>query len=688
MTGVTETKLTFCRLCEGICGLKVALEDGRVSDIAPDGDNPLSCGFVCIKGSNAADILYDKARVLHPMRRGGSGWEQADWDGAVDDIGDRLRRIIDESGPDAVALYLGNPTAMSAVTVYVASAFMRSIGSTRRYSAMSLDNMNKFLVAEEMFGDKSLILQRDWENADYMLVLGHNPRVSIFGQLSTRPRGLADIRAARSKGGRLVLVDPRRTETASVADEHLRITPGTDAYFLLALLNTIIAEDLCDPAFVERYCSNFDDLRDIVAAFTPESVATATGIECETIRRVARAFAAANSAFALGNTGLTQQRLATVNEWAIEALNAITGNIDRAGGAYYNPGVVDEPRPKQMIEWDRRSRIRGYPRLLGEYPAATLADEILTPGEGQIRALIVTAGNPLSTGADVARLRKAFGGLDLLVVIDVKQTTTTDYAHWLLPATTFFERKDINIAFTRHTPFPFVQYTDRVVEPRGDAREEWEIFRALHRAVGTPFLNRSGVDDAYDPEAFFEDFLATRGQVKLDEVKAHPHGLKLGDTPIGAFRALLDKRARKIDLAPVSIVRTIPTAGPIESAATPEYPILLISRRNLRSLCSWLHQADEAMPANGLEMSPADARALGLADNARVRVTSRTGTLSAVVQVTDAVSAGVVSLQFGFPSGDGNRDTMNVLVDAVDGCDELTGIPTLNGIPVRIEQWA
>ena len=619
------------------------------------------------------------------MRRGAAGWERAGWDTALTDIAERLRRIIEESGPDAVALYLGNPSAMSAVTAYVASAFLRSLGSTRRYSSMSLDNMNKFFVAEEMFGDKSFILQRDWENADYMLVLGHNPLVSVFGQLSSRPRGLADIRNARAKGGRLVLVDPRRTETAAVADEHLRITPGTDAYFLLALLNTIIAESLCDAAFIARYCVGFDEIRGIVGAFTPESVAPATGIDGATIRRIAREFAAARCAFALGNTGLTQQRLATVNEWAIEALNALTGNIDRAGGAYFNPGVVDEPRPKQMIEWDRRSRIGGYPLLLGEYPAATLADEILTPGDGRIRALIVTAGNPVSTGADVARLREAFGTLDLLVVIDVKQTATTDYAHWLLPATTFFERKDINIAFTRHTPFPFVQYTDRVVEPLGDAREEWQIFRALHREIGTPFLDRAGTDDAYDPEAFFEDFLAARGRIGLDEVKAHPHGLKLGGTPIGAFRALLDKRSRKIDLAPKSIVRTIPSGGPIKSAATPDFPMLLISRRNLRSLCSWLHQSDQAMPANRLEISPTDARALGIADGARVWVISRTGRLGAVVRLTDAVSAGVVSLQFGFPAGPDSRDTMNVLVDAVEGCDALTGIPTLNGIPVRIE---
>ena len=287
----SETKYTFCRLCEGICGLEVTLRDGRIEGIAPDRDNPLSRGFACLKGTKAAEILYSPARVLHPMRRRGDGWETAGWDGAMADIGRRLRRIVEETGPDSVALYLGNPSAMSAVTFYLAGAFMQALGSSRRYSSMTLDNMSKFYVAEEMFGDKSLILQRDWANADYMLVLGHNPLVSIFGQLSSRPRGLADIRAAQGRGGRLVLVDPRRTETAALADRHLRIAPGTDAYFLLALVNTIIAEDLYDRAWVERHCENFDALRSAVARFTPESVADATGIEAAAARGIARDFA-------------------------------------------------------------------------------------------------------------------------------------------------------------------------------------------------------------------------------------------------------------------------------------------------------------------------------------------------------------------------------------------------------------
>ncbi|MGH7074454.1 MAG: molybdopterin-containing oxidoreductase family protein [Stellaceae bacterium] len=688
-----ETRYSFCRLCEGACGLKLRVDNDRITAIEPDHDNPLSRGFICVKGARATEILDDPRRVLHPMHRTGADWTTASWDEALTAVAGGLNRIRDTDGPDAIALYIGNPTAMSSVATFAATSFLRSLGSTRQYSAMSLDNINKFWVAEEMFGDKSFILQRDWEAARYMLVLGHNPRVSIFGQLATRPRGLEEVRQAQAQGGRLVLVDPRRTETASIADEHLGIVPSTDVFFLLALLNTIIEEKLQDAAFISSYCKNFDDLAALVRPFTADGVAGITGLDADTIRRVAREFAAAPGAFAVGNTGVTQQRFAVVNEWAIEALNAITGNIDRPGGVFFNPGVVDEPHAKRVIERDRPSRIGGYARILGEHPVVTLADEILTPGDGQIKALIVTAGNPLATGADVERLRHAFATLELLVVIDLYRSPTAAMAHWLLPATTFFERKDTNIQFTRHTPFPFIQYTDRIVRPRGEAREEWEIFRGLHAGVGTPFLGSARHEEraaalgvGYDLEAFYEEFLARRGKVGLAEVKAHPHGLKLGDKPIGVFRRLLDESGRKIDLAPKSIGQIIPTLHDVDSPAA--YPLRLISRRALRSVCSWAHFAEER---NQLEISPADASARALVTGESARIRNATGAIITTVKVTDRVRDGVVSLQYGLARGvrAAGRDdevTMNVLVPSDSACDPLTGMPTFNGIAVEVER--
>jgi len=687
------TRITYCRLCEGICGLTARLEGDVVREVGPDPANPLSRGFICVKGASSPDVLYHPGRVLRPRERVGSEWRERSWDEAFAAIGGRLRAIRDADGGDAIALYLGNPSAMSAVTTYSASAFLRSLGSSRQFSAMSLDNINKFWVAEEMFGDKSFILQRDWEDAQYMLVFGHNPRISIFGQLSTRPRGLEELRAARTKGGRLVLMDPRRTESVGLADEHLRITPGTDVFFVLALLNVIVEEQRYDREFIGRYCRGLDDLRRVVDPFTPERVAGTTGIDAVTTRRIAREFAAARGGFALGNTGVTQQRYSTAMEWAIEALNAITGNIDRPGGIFFNPGVVDEPHAKKSIQRDRPSRIRGYARILGEYPMTTFADEVLTPGEGQIRALIVTAGNPLATGPDLASLRKAFAALELIVVIDLFMTVTAQAAHWVLPATTFFEREDLNVTFTRHTPFPFIQYTDRVVRPRGEARSEWDIFRGLHAAVGTPFLNNAALPDGYTSRDFFRDFLRIRGQVPFEEVERHPHGLQLGGKPIGAFRALLERRDARIDLCPESVREAVPSADAVRPATSASYPMLLISRRNLRSLCSWLHVAEEESSGNPLELNPADAVRLGLSTGDRATVRSRTGEVRVRVAVSDAVPPGVVSMQFGFASaprrtGGQSADTMNVLVDAHEACDRLTGMPTFNGIPVQVEPEA
>ncbi|HWB46579.1 MAG TPA: molybdopterin-dependent oxidoreductase [Hyphomicrobiaceae bacterium] len=690
-----KTQHTFCRLCEGACGLTVRTDGERIIEVEPDPMNPLSRGFICIKGKNSHRIVDDPARVLSPQRRRDGAWANATWETAFSEIGGALSRIKAAHGPDAIALYIGNPTAMSSTAAFAASAFLRSLGSTRQYSAMSLDNMNKFAVAELVFGDKSFILQRDWECARYMLVLGANPRISVFGQLSTRPRGLEDLRAARARGGKLVLVDPRRTETATVADQHLAITPGTDAYFLLALLRTIITEERYDSAFVTEFCSNFDALAAAVAPYTPEVAAACTGIPAGTIRKVARSFASADGAFALGNTGVSQQRHATVNEWAIAALNAITGNIDRPGGAYYNPGVVDDPHAKTIIDRGRPSRIGGYPRVLGEYPAATLAEEILTPGDRQIRALIVVAGNPLLTGADTARMREALQALDLLVVIDLFRSATAELAHWLLPATSFYERKDLNIQFTRHTPFPFIQHTDRVVAPRGEAREEWDIFRGLHAAVKTPFLADVALDRraaeegaAFDVDAFYGSFLEARGRLSLEEIKRHPHGAKVGEKPIGAFRDLLKRRGSRIDLAPEDIRHLLPTVADAGSLSSPEFPLLLISRRNLRSVCSWLHLSDRKNEGNYLEMSAVDAKRLGIADLAMAELRSAVGAITAPVRISDAVGEGVVCLQYGWDSNvrsedGGSRATMNRLVSADINCDALTGMPTLNGIPVR-----
>jgi anaerobic selenocysteine-containing dehydrogenase len=692
----TETLYTFCRLCEGACGLSVKVRDDRILGIEPDPLNPLSRGFLCIKGKNSHRIVEDPDRILVPHLRRQGAWAPTTWSHAFTEIASTIIQIKDAHGPDAIAMYIGNPTAMSSTATYAASAFLRSLGSTRQYSAMSLDNTNKFVVAELMFGDKSFILQRDWEEANYILLLGTNPRVSIFGQLSTRPRGLEELRTARSRGGRLVLVDPRRTETATVADEHLAIVPGTDTFFLLALIATVLEEGIYDADFIEAYCRGFDALCGAVAKFTPEAVTACTNIPAAVIRRVAREFARADGGFALGNTGLTQQRHATINEWAVNVLNAITGNIDRAGGAFYNPGVVDEPHPKKVIDQTRPSRVGSYPRVLGEYPTTTLAEEILTPGQGQIRALIVVAGNPLATGADTARLRRALAALDLLVVIDLYRSATAELAHWLLPATTFYERKDINIQFTRHTPFPFIQHTDRMVTPRGDAREEWEIFRGLHAAVGTPFLNSAEADRAsaergaaFDSDAFHADFLKSRGRISLEEIRKHPHGVKLGDKPIGAFRRLLDRRGVRIDLLPDAIVALLPPSHEITSLRSAEFPLLLVSRRNLRSVCSWFHLGDQQNRSNYLEINAHDAARLGIVSDVEVCVRSATGEIIAPARVTEEIAEGVVSLQYGLDrsvrGAEGTAETtMNRLVAGDANCDRLTGMPTLNGIPVQI----
>ena len=692
-----ELRIHFraCNLCEAMCGLRIEVEGDRIRSIRGDADDPFSRGFLCPKATALEDVHVDPDRQKLPLRRTGDAWAPVGWDEAFDEVAQRIAEVQARHGPDSVAIYLGNPNVHSLGAMTHGLPLIRALRTHNRYSATSVDQLPHHLAATTMFGHMLILPVPDIDRTRFFLALGANPLASN-GSMMTAPGMPLRLKALKARGGRLVVVDPRRTETATVADQHLAITPATDAYFLLALLQTIVTEKLYDAGFIADFCRNFDALAAAVAAFTPEVAAECTGIPADTIREVARNFAEADGAFALGNTGVSQQRHATINEWAICALNAITGNIDRPGGAYYNPGVVDDPHAKSVIDRSRLSRVGAYPRVLGEYPAATLAEEILTPGEGQIRALIVVAGNPLVTGTDTARMRKALGALDLLVVIDLYHSATAELAHWLLPATTFYERKDLNIQFTRHTPFPFIQHTDRIVAPRGEAREEWEIFRGLHAAVGTPFLANPKLDRraaeegaAFDVDAFYGSFLETRGRISLEEIKRHPHGIKLGEKPVGAFRELLKRRGSRIDLAPETIRALVPALADVRSLATPEYPLLLISRRNLRSVCSWFHLGDWTEESNYIEMSARDAKRLGVADLSRVELCSAAGAITVPVRISDAVNEGVVSMQYGLDrnvrgDGPGSRVTMNRLVAADLNCDALTGMPTLNGIPVRV----
>ena len=393
---MTEETITYCRVCEVYCGLVATVEDGRVTGLRPDDDHVASRGYICPKGAVFHEVTHDPDRVLHPLKRTEEGWQRISWEQAITEIAERLNRIRAAHGPHAVALYHGNPSGWSYSHRIFSAGWIDALGSRNVYGAGTQDNLALFLAASFLYGSSALRPIPDLLRTRYLLVVGANPVVSqgtIIQVVDTKGR----LRAIRERGGKVVVIDPRRTETAQLATEHHFIRPDTDGLLLLAMIRTILEEGLEAPAFVERYVVGLDRLREVTAAFTPERVATRTGIAAETIRHLAREFAATPGACAYGRPVCGS--FGTITAWALDVLNIVTGNLDARGGAVFSDGLVDLAGLAAKLGLDgygrHRSRIGDHPSVLGELPSGVLADEITTPGDGQIRALVVTAGNPV-----------------------------------------------------------------------------------------------------------------------------------------------------------------------------------------------------------------------------------------------------------------------------------------------------
>ncbi|MEV4257274.1 molybdopterin-dependent oxidoreductase, partial [Spirillospora sp. NPDC049652] len=431
----SRTRYRTCPLCEALCGLELTLDDAdRITSVRGDRDDPLSAGFLCPKGATLGRLDGDPDRLDAPMLRGDrDDWAEVGWDEAFAAARDRLAEIIDRYGRDAVAVYVGNPAAHSVAGPLYGSALIKALGTRNVYTASTADQMPKHVSCGHLFGDPLAIPVPDLDRTDHLLMLGANPLESN-GSLCSAPDFAGRLKAVRARGGRVVVVDPRRTRTAALADEHLFIRPGTDAHLLMALVHTLFAEELTAlPAHVPL--NGLEELRALAVGFSPERVAPVTGIPAETVRRTARELAAAGRAAVYGRIGTCTQEFGTLASWLVDVLNILTGNLDRPGGAMF-PRAAHMPvyrrrRPFTTGRW--RSRVRGLPETMGELPVATLADEIETPGEGQVRALVTVGGNPVLSAPDGARLDGLLPTLDLMISVDPYLNETTRHAHVVLP---------------------------------------------------------------------------------------------------------------------------------------------------------------------------------------------------------------------------------------------------------------
>lgn len=663
-----------CNLCEAICGIEIAVEGEERLSIRGDKDDPFSRGYICPKAVALQDLHFDKDRLRHPVRRTLQGWQRISWAEAFDEVARNLKRVNATHGRNSIATYLGNPVVHNYGALLFAPGFIRSLNTRNRFSATSVDQLAHHVAAFFMFGHQLLLPVPDVDRTQFHLMLGANPSVSN-GSMMTAPGMNRRLQEIRQRGGKVVLVDPRYNETAHHVDQHLFIRPGTDVLLLLALLQVVFEEGLVQLGQVASFTKGVEAVGEIVAEFTPERVAPLTGIDANEIRQLAREFATAESAVCHGRIGVSTQEFGAVCQWLINVLNIVTGNMDRPGGAMFTLPAFDPLSAPESLaprggfgRW--RSRVRQLPEFAGELPVAALAEEILTEGPGQIKALVTYAGNPVLSTPNGRKLDRALAGLEFMVSIDFYINETTRHAHIILPPTSALERGHYDVAFNVLTVRNTAKFSPALFEPRDNTLHDWQILSELQsrmdrkgrrgavlRQWSTRFL---GPERILDWGLRFGPYGAKLNPfsngLTLRKVKQAVHGIDLGP-----LKPCLPRRLRtddkRIDLAPEVLVKDIARVKKIlldGAAVSSNGELLLIGRRQLRSNNSWMHNSERlvkenpAKPLCSVLMHPTDASHRGLVSGQSVLVRSHIGEIVLPLEVSDEIMPGVVSIPHGW----------------------------------------
>ena len=703
-----------CPFCEATCGLELTLDGDTVTGVRGDAQDVFSRGFLCPKGVAIKELHHDPDRLRAPLVEG----REASWEEAFAYIAERLPALRAEHGNDAVAVYLGNPAAHGLAAILYGRVLIKSLATRSVFTASTVDQRPKELAAGLMFGHQATIPVPDVDRTDHLLMLGANPLASN-GSLLTAPDMRGRLRAIRARGGKVVVVDPRRTRTAQEADEHHAIIPGTDALLLFALVNVLAEEGLVAPGRLAEHTNGIDRVIELADPFTPETVAPATGIAADAIRRMAIDLASAPRAAVYGRIGTTTQRFGTTASWLVDVLNLLTGNLDREGGAMLTLAAAAQRNAqgppghgRGVIAGRWSSRVRGLPETFGELPVACLAEEMDTPGDGRLRALITIAGNPARSTPNSARLERALAGLDLMISVDLYRNETTRHAHVVLPAPSPLERSHYDLALYQFACRNVANYSAPLLEPT--MPDEWRtLLRLAAVATGQPadadiapiddlvaaeVAKREGVPveaagGRVGPERLLD--LMLRGgpyDLTLADLEAAPHGVDLGPLAPRLPDALRTPSGR-IELAPEPLVADVERLR----AALDEHrdgALVLIGRRHLRSNNSWMHNLP--MLVRGpqrctLLVHPNDAARLGLEDGGLACVRSTAGAVEAPVEITADMRPGVVSLPHGWGHSEPGLSVAhahagvntNALADE-NLVDPLSGNAVLNGIPVEV----
>ncbi|TSE01182.1 molybdopterin-dependent oxidoreductase [Skermania sp. ID1734] len=716
-----QEKVTFCRICEPFCGMIATVENDRLIGLRPDKDHPLSRGFACPKGMAYPAVQNDPDRVLHPLRKRPDGtFEQVSWHEATSEIARRVRHIRSRYGARSGAFYLGNPAALNYSNALWSLLFMRALGITHFFSAGSQDTNSRFVANHLLYGQIMQIPLPDIHHTEFLVLMGANPVVSHMSLCSVG-RVAEELHAIENRGGRVVVIDPRRTETAR---EHqwLPILPDSDAWLLLSIINVLFAENLVDRARVAKIASGVESLRRLATPFPPEATAERTRIPAETVRGLARDLTQKRSAV-YGRTGTCLGSAPTLVNFLMDAVNILAGNIDQRGGVVFGEPVLP------LVQLDAytdafssyvpaKTRIGAMPTVMGQEPAAFMAAEMTTPGPDQIRMLFVSAGNPVLSTPNGPELENALAGLDLMVSIDLYVTETNQHADFILPATAMYEREDLPVANGTFYLQPFVQATPAVVPPRGQARLEAEILQEIAEKAGVwpmpnplvrlaagvanlvhlPVTPRRVLDTLIRLGRGGDRFGLRRNGLTLDRLIAnHPHGVMFADAvEVGRIRRVIRHRDKRIHLHHPEIRSEVQRLG--QRREDPDFSLRLIGQREPRSENSWMHNVAALRAArapHAARMHPEDVDDLGLTHLGPVRLVSASGHIELPVIATADISRGVVAVPHGWGHGGGswkraNREpgaNVNALASTNPAdLDPLSGMSHLSGIRVRAER--
>lgn len=696
---IVKTHYRACNLCEAICGLEITLDkNNQIIQIKGDEKDPLSRGHICPKAVALQDVFSDPNRLKQPVKKTINGWETISWEQAFEEVTTNIKKIQAQYGKNGMASYTGNPAVHNSGTLLTGPGFLKALGSEYKFSATSADQLPHHFVSWAMFGHPMTLPVPDIDRTEYFLIIGGNPLASN-GSMMTVPNVANRLKNIQKRGGKVVVIDPRKTETAKLADEHIFIKPGTDAFLLLALINEILWDEKIGNSKILK-TDDFEEFNEIVQKYSPEVVSKITGIEPKTIKKLAKEIINAKTAVAYGRMGVSTQEFGGLCQWLIIMINILTENFDKPGGAMFTEPAFSlyAAAKKGYNPYGRfKSKVRNLPEFEGELPVATMAEELMHP-DGP-KGLITICGNPVLSTPHGLQLEKALEKLEYYVAIDIYINETTSHADIILPPTTGLEVAHYDLAFHQLAVRNTAKYSQPLFEKTENQKHDWEIIEELKNRLLTP--DNEPITSPQNPELKI-DFMLKNGKygehLSLQKLKDNPHGIDLGELK----KSLKDKiytQSGEIILFPKLLMNDLQRLEIVFSKKikTKEDEILLIGRRHVRDNNSWMHNSERLVKGNNrctLLVHPETAQKYNLTDKKSAKISSRAGSVILPVEISDEIMPNVVSIPHGYGHNKKGSKldiaqkhagaSINDLTDELF-TDKLTGNAAFSGVPVSLE---